>query len=338
MKGRFSLRGQGHGFSSLPRPDGAVSRREFLKWQLRGALCLAAGAAGAAGIVNVGNLVLPPSALAGAGPDIALATGRPAAATRAAVELLGGMAAFVKPGSRVVIKPNISFPNPPEAATTTHPEVVRELAVMCREAGASRVMILDHTLYDRATCLEQSGVAAACESVEPGMVQALGDARFYREADIPQGVSMTSTRVMADVLEADVLISAPVAKSHSSAGVSLSMKNLMGLIFDRSVMHSRHDLDVAIVDLVSLLRPALAVVDATRVLTTNGPGGPGKVDVLDTVIASRDPVAADARAVLLSEWYGRRFAPRQVRHIALAHERGLGRMDVENLRESRVAV
>lgn len=335
MKGLFPCQCPQHGVLSTPCAKGALSRRDFLKWQMRGALYLAAGAAGIAG---VGNLVLPRTALAGDGPDIALATGRPAAATRAAVELLGGMTAFVRPGNRVVIKPNISFPNPPEAATTTHPEVVRELAVMCREAGASRVMILDHTLYDRATCLEQSGVAAICESVEAGMVQALNDARFYRETEIPQGVSMTSTRVMADVLDADVLISAPVAKSHSSAGVSLSMKNLMGLIFDRGVMHSRHDLNVAIVDLATLLRPALAVIDATRVLTTNGPGGPGKVDVLDTVIASRDPVAADARAVLVSEWYGRRFTPRQVRHIALAHERGLGRMDVENLRESRVSV
>jgi len=335
MAKRFSPLARLHGFEPLNPEATGLTRREFLKWQMGGACALAAGSVG---LVGPGRLLFPSPALADGAPDIALATGRPATATRAAVELLGGMAAFVKPGQRVVIKPNISFPNPPEYATTTHPEVVRELAVMCREAGASRVMILDHTLYDRTACLEQSGVVAACESVEPGMVQALVDARFYREAAIPLGVSMKSTRVMADVLDADVLISAPVAKSHSSAGVSLSMKNLMGLIFDRSVMHSRHDLNVAIVDLVSLFRPALAVVDATRVLTTNGPGGPGKVDVLDTVIASRDPVAADARAVLLSEWYGRRFEPRQVKHIALAHERGLGRMDVENLRESRVAV
>jgi uncharacterized protein (DUF362 family) len=327
--------GARHGF--LPLTDGGrgLTRRDFLGWQLRGALFLAAGTCGLAG---PGGLFTPRRALAGDVPDLALATGRPAAATRAAVELLGGMAAFVRPGDRVVVKPNISFPNPPESATTTHPEVVRELAVMCREAGASRVMILDHTLYDQEACLEQSGVAAACESVESGMVQAVNAARFYREAAIPQGVTMKSVRVMADVLDADVLISAPVAKSHSSAGVSLSMKNMMGLIFDRGVMHSRHDLSEAIVDLNTLLRPALTVVDATRVLTTNGPGGPGKVDVLDTVVASRDPVAADARTVLLSEWYGERFAPRQVRYIALAHERGLGRMDVENLRERRVAV
>ncbi len=320
----------------VPRSAGAsLSRRDFLKWQARGALWFAAGTLGMAGAAGLAG---PPRAVADDTPDLALATGRPAAATRASVELLGGMRAFVKPGSRVVIKPNMSFPNPPEAATTTHPEVVRELVVLCREAGAGRIMVLDHTLYEVEACLGRSGVSASCESVARGIVHALIDPRFYREAAIPDGVSMKTTRVMADVLEADVLISAPVAKSHSSAGVSLSMKNMMGLIFDRGIMHSGHDLSVAIVDLNTLLKPALVVVDATRVLTTNGPGGPGKVDVLDTVIASRDPVAADARTVVLSEWYGRRFAPRQVRHIALAHERGVGRMDVENLREARVSV
>ncbi|WP_338033425.1 DUF362 domain-containing protein [Desulfolutivibrio sulfoxidireducens] len=322
----------------VPAPRGAgafLSRRDFLKWQVRGALWLAAGTVGMAGAAGLAG---PCRALADDTPDLALATGRPAAATRAAVGLLGGMAAFVTPGSRVVIKPNMSFPNPPEAATTTHPEVVRELVVLCREAGAARITVLDHTLYDVGACLERSGVADSCESVIRGIVHGLSDPRFYREVPIPGGASMKTTRVMADVLDADVLISAPVAKSHSSAGVSLSMKNMMGLIFDRGIMHSGHDLSVAIVDLNTLLKPALVVVDATRVLTTNGPGGPGKVDALDTVIASRDPVAADARTVVLSEWYGRRFAPRQVRHIALAHERGLGRMDVENLREARVSV
>ncbi len=310
-----------------PMRAAGMNRREFLKWQ-----------AGSALILGVGGLSFPSRLLAANIPDVAEATGKPAAATRAAVELLGGMGAFVKPGNKVVIKPNFSFANPPEAATTTHPEVVRELFVMCKEAGAASVLILDNPLNAAELCLEQSAVLSACESVEKGAVHALDDARFYREAAIPNGASFKKTEVMTDVLEADVLISAPVAKSHSGAGVSLSMKNLMGLIWNRHVMHSRHDLHEAIVDLASLLTPDLCVIDATRVLTTNGPGGPGKVDKLDTVIASRDMVAADACAVALSEWYGKRFAPRQVKHIALAHERGLGRMDIENLNVARISL
>jgi uncharacterized protein (DUF362 family) len=137
--------------------------------------------------------------------------------------------------------------------------------------------------------------------------------------------------VMKDVLESDVLISAPVAKSHGSTGVSLSMKGMMGLIWNRGIMHYLHDLDESIVDLSTLLKPALVVVDGTRVLSTNGPGGPGRVLKMDTVIASGDMVSADAMAVSMFEWYGRKMEPRQVRHIRLAHERRLGRMDIEGM-------
>jgi uncharacterized protein (DUF362 family) len=164
------------------------------------------------------------------------------------------------------------------------------------------------------------------------------EASFYQEAEIAGAVDMHRNSFMRDVLEADVLIAAPVAKSHSGAGVSLSLKGQMGLILDRGAMHSRYDLAPAIVDLNMRLKPNLAVIDATRVLTTGGPGGPGKVITPGEVIASADPVAADALAVASYEWYGQKLQPRQVTHIRLAHERGLGRMDVENMIIRRVAV
>ena len=91
-----------------------------------------------------------PAAAAGA-PDIAIAKGRPAAATRAAVAALGGMAAFVRPGQKVVIKPNMSFAPDTERASNTHPEVIRELVALCKEAGAGRVRVLDHPLRQAET-------------------------------------------------------------------------------------------------------------------------------------------------------------------------------------------
>ncbi len=142
---------------------------------------------------------------------------------------------------------------------------------------------------------------------------------------------MTRTEVMKEVLKSDVLIAAPVAKSHSATGVSLSMKGMMGLNYDRGVMHRKKHLHTSIVDLCTVLKADLTVIDGTRVLSTNGPHGPGKVLKKDTIIASKDMVAADAYAVAAFEWYGKRFKPRQVRHILEAHKRGLGRMDVENL-------
>jgi uncharacterized protein (DUF362 family) len=248
------------------------------------------------------------------------------------------MGRFVKAGDKVVIKPNMSFARKPDQATNTHPLVVREVLVMCKEAGAAKVRVLDYSLQDPEQALILSGIRDACNSVEPGLCHHLMDSSFYQEAALPNAVEMRRNAFMKDVLEADVLIAVPVAKSHGSAGVSLSMKGQMGLIWERRAMHGRYNLDVSIVDLAQRIKPQLAVIDATRVLTTGGPGGPGKVITPGEVIASADPVAADATAVASYEWYGRVMEPRQVSHIRLAHERGLGRMDIQNLRTQRISV
>jgi uncharacterized protein (DUF362 family) len=280
------------------------------------------------------GLKLPRPAGAAEIPDIAVARGDRRAATRAAVDLLGGMPRFVQPGQKVVVKPNMSFAGGPEDATDTHPDVVRELVAMCKEAGARSIRVLDHTLRREERCIE--GVAKACEIYGDDIVQAVSRSRFFKPAAIVDGRQMKETQVIWEVLEADVLIAAPVAKSHSSTGVSLSMKGMMGLIWNRGIMHSRYDLHESIVDLATLLKPALVVVDASRVLSTNGPGGPGRVLKQDTIIASDDMVAADAQTVAMFEWYGRKLKPHNVKYIRIAHERGLGRMDIENLRVRQV--
>ena len=299
-----------------------MNRREFLRCQFHGILWVLAGGSG---------ILMPKKLIASQVPDIAVVKGAPGAATRAAVGLLGGIERFVKKGDRVVIKPNMSFATPPERASNTHPGVVREMAAMCQEAGAGKIFVLDHTLNREELCLERSGIQKACRLVGEDMVFALSDGRSYTPVDITRGVSMKNTDIMKEVLKSDVLIAVPVAKSHSSTGASLSLKGMMGLIYDRGIMHRQYDLNTSIVDLCTVLKADLTVIDGTRVLSTNGPHGPGKVLKKNTIIASKDMVAADAYAVSAFEWYGRKFKPRQVRHIREAHERGLGRMDVENL-------
>jgi uncharacterized protein (DUF362 family) len=304
-----------------------MNRRAFLKWQMRGLLWLAAA-----------PVLGPGTARATVLPDVAVAKGAPAAATRAAVELLGGMSRFVRPGQKVLIKPNMSFARGPESGSTTHPEVLRTVLVMCKEAGASRIRVLDHSLQNAAQSLLRSGILDVCEGVEPGICHHLMESGLYVEADLDRGLEMRTNAFMPDALEADVIIAVPVAKSHGSTGVSLALKGQMGLIWDRRAMHSRYNLDASIVDLNTRVKPHLAVIDATRVLTTGGPGGPGEVITPGEVIASADPVAADATAVASYPWYGRMFQAKQVRHILLAHERGLGRMDIENLVTLRITV
>jgi uncharacterized protein (DUF362 family) len=208
---------------------------------------------------------------------------------------------------------------------------------MCKEEGAAKVLILDNPLGSAERCLELSGIRDACQPLDDDMVHMVSKAALFEKKAIPGAVSLSETDIMKQVLKADVLIAVPRAKSHSGAGVSLSMKGMMGLIKNRMVMHMM-DLHEAIVDLASVLTPALAVVDGSRVLSTGGPGGPGKVLQMNTVIASADMVAADAYAVSAFEWYGKRYRPDQVKHIRRAHERRLGRMDVENLTVSSVDV
>lgn len=300
--------------------DPQLNRRQFLRFQITGALWLATGTAG---------LCLPDALQAGATPDISMVKGKPGAATRTAVNLLGGMPAFVRPGDKVVIKPNMSFANGVENATNTRPEVVRELVAMAKEAGASKVRVLDHTL-----CQPEPSIAEAkdaCRIFNEDIVHALNDYSFYKSTKInDKWFGFNKTDVMKDVLTADCLIAAPTAKSHHATGVSLSMKGMMGLVYDRWAMHQQ-GLNDAVVSLAAFLKPKLVIIDATRVLSTNGPRGPGEIIPMNTIIASPDMVAADAQTVEMCTWYGKRFKPQQIEHIRLAHEQGLGRMDIENL-------
>jgi len=298
-----------------------INRREFLRKAAEWSACAALGA------------VVPSRFQARAGaaqaPDLVVGKGAPGPAVRAAVDALGGIQRFVGRGDRVVIKPNMSFPNPPSWGTTTHPDVVRELARLCHEAGASSILVLDNPLRNAALCLKRTGIRDGLEDIPGVRVEALEDQGFYREVRVPEGRELKSTMVMKQVLEADTLIAAPVAKSHSATGLSFAMKGMMGLIYNRREFHLDLDLNTAVVDLCTLLKPKLTIIDASRILSSGGPGGPGKVIPMNRIIGSRDMIAADAMAAELGTWYGRKFKARQVKHILMAHERGLGNMEVQ---------
>lgn len=304
-----------------------VSRRDFLKAQLTGALWMSAASSG---------LWFPISVSAAGKYDISVVKGSPGLATRAAVELLGGMKKFIKPGQNVIIKPNMSFPKGQENATTTDIFVLKEVVTMCLEAGAEKVRILDNVLGVPKYCIPD--YVAACDSLKPGMVHAVTDFSFFKTVKISDSWwGFNKTGIIKEVLEADTIISVPKAKAHHATGVSLSMKGMMGLNYDRRIMHQQ-GLDKALVTLAAYLKPKLVVVDATRVLSTNGPRGPGKIIAENKIIASPDMVAADAMTVKQCTWYDRSIKPRQVKHIKIAHKMGLGRMDVENLNVKEITV
>jgi uncharacterized protein (DUF362 family) len=264
--------------------------------------------------------------------DLAVISGEPASATKKALEAIGGISRFVKKGQRVVLKPNMSFARTPEFSATTHPLVVATAAQACVEAGAQQVLVLDHTLQRAELCLERAGIREACKNISGVHVLALQERKFFREVMIPQGKVLERVEVMKEILDSQVLINIPVAKSHSATGVSLGMKGLMGLIWDRGSFHSQYNMNQAIADLGTVIKPQLTILDATRALVSGGPGGPGEVKKPNLIIAGMDPVAVDSYGVSVVPWYGQNFKGRQVEHLLISHQRGLGRIDIDQLK------
>jgi uncharacterized protein (DUF362 family) len=264
--------------------------------------------------------------------DLVAISGEPVAATRKALEAMGGISRFVKKGQRVVLKPNMSFSRTPDFSATTHPLVVATAAQACIEAGAQQVLILDHTLQRAEFCLERTGIRDACKNIPGVHVLALQEKKFFHEIKVPQGKVLERVEVMKEILDSQVLINIPVAKSHSATGVSLGMKGLMGMIWDRESFHSQYNINQAIADLATVIKPQLTILDATRALASGGPGGPGEVKKPNLVIAGIDPVAVDSYGVTVVPWYGQNFKGRQVEHLLVAHQRGLGKIDINQLK------
>jgi uncharacterized protein (DUF362 family) len=145
--------------------------------------------------------------------------------------------------------------------------------------------------------------------------------------EIPNAMALKKTEVYRDILNADTVINVPIAKHHSGAGLTLGLKNLMGVILNRGALHA-NGLHQSIVDLSTIVRPHLTVIDATRILVGNGPTGGSLSDVreMDTVIASQDVVAADAYAATLFNMTGA-----DIEYIRLADQLGLGTMDLKSI-------
>jgi uncharacterized protein (DUF362 family) len=266
------------------------------------------------------------------GPDLAWITGEsPAALTKAAVEALGGMKAFVSKGDKVVIKPNIGWDRTPEMAACTNPEVVRTLVELVLEAGAKSAVVIDNTTNQAKRCYIRSGIQEAVKQAD-GTMLFVDD---YRIKKMPiRGAWLKDWEICLDVIEADKIINVPIAKHHSLCRVTLGMKNWLGGTGGaRNQLHQK--LDEAIVDLAAFFKPALTVLDAYRILVRNGPQG-GRVSdtqLTKTVVAGRDLVAVEAAGASFFS-----LTSRELPFLRLAEERGLGRSTLEKLTIEKRAV
>ncbi len=241
---------------------------------------------------------------------------------------LGGMGQFVRPGDRVVVKPNIGWDRSPDQAANTHPLVVQAVVAQALAAGAKQVLVFDRTCNEPRRCYANSGIEAAVRSLEDKRARIEHiDQRKFVPVNIRRGKALTRWEFYQDALDCDCYINVPVAKHHGLSGLTLGLKNAMGVIGgNRGRLH--HELGQSLADLATVLKPKLTLIDATRILLRNGPqgGDPNDVRQLDTLIASTDPVAADAYATTL---FG--LQPGDIAATVAAHALGLGEMDLARI-------
>lgn len=300
-----------------------MNRRQFL----RDVLLWSAGTT-----LALPRFTIVPDALADERPAALLSVAKGEDYTALVTKVLepfGGMNQFIKPGDRVVVKPNIGWDRSPEQAANTHPKVVQAVVRQALAAGAGRVQVFDRTCNEQRRCYANSGIEQAIRELNDNraVIEHIDNRKFV-PVEIARGKALTRWEIYKDALDCDCYINLPVAKHHGLSRLTLGIKNSMGVIGgNRGSLH--HDLGQSLADLATVIKPKLTLIDATRILLNNGPQGGNLADVrrLDTLIASADPVAADAYATTLFE-----LRPDAIDSTVAAYRMGLGEMDLEKIR------
>ena len=310
-------------------PKQKITRRQFIK-----------GSAAAAVIPVLGGELPFYGSLAHAAEeaDLVIAkTGSPSRLLQVAMTPLGGMGRFVKKGQRVVIKANIAWARTPEQACTNNPDLLSALIKMCYDAGAKRVAVWDHTCDNYQFAFSRSGLKETAQKAGADIFSGHGH-NVYKQLEVPKGKKLKTVEVLRDVLETDVFINFPLPKHHFATELTLGLKNLMGIVWDMEQFH-KIDLHQCIADINTIRKPDLVVVDAIRILTTNGPKGPGKTEDIGEVIASTDIVAVDAYSAAFFKHpkTGKPFKPEEIKFVKNAYELGLGQIDLSKVRVKKVS-
>jgi len=282
------------------------------------------------------------------------------AMVRQAVALAGGLEGIIEPGDTVVIKPNLVWDARPEFGHVTDPSVTRAVVRLAQEAGAGQVLIAEgtavyvsdqHDRFPTKAAFHVSGHDGNHDMVDDvtgvplidlnisGDDTDAKDPDYVTSVTLPNGLIRNQYWIPNPILNADVLIGVPVLKNHSLSGLTLALKNMIGIapndiyhgpgipVLKSELSHSPEDLPRHIVDL-NLCRPMdFVVVDGLRGMT-DGPNGNHLADPpMKLIMAGRDPVAVDTVGALVIG-----YAPASISYLPLAQQAGLGTMDVSNIR------
>lgn len=310
-----------------------MKRRDFLKTGVVAGAALSLNFEGLQAALSSNTMAVEQA------PDmVAIMGGEPAAMLDKALDTLGGIGKFVKKGDKIVIKPNIGWDRAPEMAGNTNPDLIKALVKKCLDAGAQKVTVFDHTCDNWQKCYDNSGIAAAAR--EAGAIVMPGnEERYYKEVALPKGVKLKSAKIHESLIECDAWFNVPVLKNHGGAKLSCSMKNLMGIVWDRRFFHS-NDLQQCIADICTWdKKPVLNIVDAYRIMHQNGPQGKTLADVasLKSLIASPDIVAIDTAALGMFNQV-KKLDMDAVGHLSNGEALNLGTTDLKKKKIQRIKI
>jgi uncharacterized protein (DUF362 family) len=244
---------------------------------------------------------------------------------REAIDLLGGIGRFIKPGQTVLIKPNQTVFYSAEEGCTTDPLMVGALIRLAKEAGAARVQVAESSggFFSSLECMEVTGMAAVAEREGAELIDLGSDSTPNRTVQIPDGRVIKKLPMPIPLLEADVIINAPKAKNHHIEPISGALKNWVGTVNQNWRNHNHGDLDMTgrFMDIMLVSRPTLCVVDGLIAGEGDGPIA-DQPHWVGCIVASTDPVATDVAICRLlgHDWQKLNFAKE-------AEARGLGRRE-----------
>lgn len=231
-----------------------------------------------------------------AGSLVARVTGEsPYDITNKAIQLVGGMAKFVGKGDVVMVKPNIGWNRTVEQAACTNPDVLKSIIENVLNTGAKQVIVMDHSCHKAADTYRRSGIEKMGKDLGVDIRHADDNRLVIHDF---KGENITRWPVYRDFLEVDKFINVPILKHHGSAGLTIGMKNLYGILGGRRGKLHRN-IGAGIADLARGFKTDLTIVDAFRILKRNGPVGGrlSDVELKKTVLASANIFEVDMVSV-----------------------------------------
>jgi uncharacterized protein (DUF362 family)/Pyruvate/2-oxoacid:ferredoxin oxidoreductase delta subunit len=247
-------------------------------------------------------------------------------AIRESLNLIGGLENIISPGNRVLLKPNVLSIRPPEDAVTTHPAVVAAMCELVSEAGGIPVIgdgsgIVRPGSTSTSQAFKASGIEEVASSCGAELINF--ETSGYIEVDVPGARQFSRLHIAKAVLEADVIISLPKLKTHELTLYTGAVKNFFGTIPQKTrrqahALEDRGRFGHAIVDIYSIVKPQLAIMDGVVGMEGNGPSR-GTPAFTGVIMASYDCVALD---IIASELIG--IDPIKVPTNKAALSRGFG--------------